>query len=59
MNRNDFLIKLTRYLLLMMMAIIAFALGNKVVKASDCSGCPGKGICKGESDCNKYLMPDK
>jgi hypothetical protein len=41
------------------MAIIVLALGNKVISGSDCSACPGKGICKGESECNKYLLPDK
>lgn len=54
MNRNDFFKKTGRYILLMLMAFIAIALGGKVVTAKDCSVCPGKGICKGETDCNKY-----
>ena len=54
MNRNDFLIKLARYFLYLLMASIVFALGNKVVTTGDCSGCPGKGICTGKTDCNKY-----
>jgi hypothetical protein len=55
MNRNEFLRKLIRYMLFLLLGIIAFALGNKVVTGSDCSACPGKGICSGESDCSKFL----
>lgn len=54
MSRNDFFWKLGRYILLLLMAFIAIALGGKVATAKDCSVCPGKGICKGETDCNKY-----
>jgi hypothetical protein len=54
MNRIDFFKKLMRYMLLMLLATVAFALGNRVVSGQDCSSCPGNGICKGETDCNKY-----
>jgi hypothetical protein len=54
MNRLDFLNKAIRYILLVTLAIIVFALGNKVVTGKDCSACPGKGVCNGEKDCNKY-----
>jgi len=54
MNRADFLKKLARYMLLLLMAIVVLALGNKIVTAKDCSGCPGNGVCKGNTDCNKY-----
>ena len=54
MSRGDFFSKLTRYFLLFLLALIVFALGNKVVTGKDCSGCPGKGICNGETDCDKY-----
>jgi hypothetical protein len=54
MNRNEFFQKLMRYGLLAMLALIVFALGSKVVTGSDCSACPGQGVCKGKSDCNKY-----
>jgi hypothetical protein len=54
MTRIDFFKKLGKYLLLLLLAIIAAALGNKVVTAKDCSGCRGYGICKGKSDCSKY-----
>lgn len=36
------------------MAIIVIALGGKVVTGKDCSGCPGNGVCKGKTDCDKY-----
>ena len=54
MTRIDFFKKIIRLGLFAILALMAFALGNKVVAASDCSGCPGKGICNGESDCEKY-----
>ena len=54
MNRIDFFRKLIRYLLLLLMAIIVIVLGNRVVTEKNCSGCPGKGVCNGETDCSKY-----
>jgi hypothetical protein len=54
MSRIDFFKKLGRYLLLMLIALIAIALGNKVITNNDCSKCPGNGICNGKTDCNKY-----
>ena len=54
MTRLDFFRKLIKYLLLLLMAVIVLALGNKVVTATDCSVCPGNGICNGKTDCNKY-----
>lgn len=54
MNRIEFFKKLGRYILLMFMAFIVMALGRKVVTGNECSECPGKGICNGETDCNKY-----
>jgi len=54
MNRNDFLKKVIRYILLMLIGIIVVSLGSRVVTGKDCSSCPGNGICKGKTDCNKY-----
>jgi hypothetical protein len=54
MNRYDFLIRLIRYGLLVLLTIIVFALGNRVVTGKDCSVCPGNGVCNGKTDCNKY-----
>jgi hypothetical protein len=55
MNRSEFFKKLIRYILLFILAGIALVLGSKVVTGSNCSSCPGNGICKGESDCSKFL----
>jgi hypothetical protein len=54
MSRFDFFRKLIRYLLLLLMGIIVIALGNRIVTGKDCSECPGKGICNGKTDCDKY-----
>jgi len=54
MSRIDFFRKLIRYILLLLLSIIVFSLGNRVVTAKDCSECPGKGVCNGKTDCNKY-----
>jgi hypothetical protein len=58
MNRPDFIKRLIRYVLLLFLAGIAVVLGGKAVPSSDCSVCPGRGICKGESDCSKFLSDD-
>jgi hypothetical protein len=54
MSRIDFFKKAGRYILLMLMAFIALALGGRVVTGNDCSACAGRGICNGKTDCNKY-----
>jgi hypothetical protein len=54
MTRNDFFKKLGRYLLLVLIAIIAVSLGKKIVSGDACTACPGKGFCNGKADCNKY-----
>jgi hypothetical protein len=54
MTRIDFFKKLIRYGLLALLALIVIALGSKVVTGTDCSSCPGKGICNGKTDCDKY-----
>ena len=54
MSRIEFFKKLMRYGLLALLSLIIFALGNRVVIGKDCSACPGKGICNGKTDCNKF-----
>lgn len=54
MKRVDFFKLLMRACLFVLLAMIALALGNKVVTGKECSKCPGNGICNGKSDCNKY-----
>ncbi len=51
MSRTDFFKKLMQAGLLLLLALISLALGSKIVSGDACSGCPSKGICKGESDC--------
>ena len=53
-SRLQFLDKLIRGLLVAFLAFLALTLGSNAVKGNDCSSCPGKGICKGETDCDKY-----
>jgi hypothetical protein len=55
MNRDKFIKVLFRYLLLIVLAVIAMITGSRVTMASDCSTCAGNGICKGESDCSQYI----
>jgi hypothetical protein len=55
MNRGEFLRRMIRYLLLLLIGVVAVIAGSKAVSANTCSSCPGKGICGGESDCSKYL----
>ncbi|MFH0841881.1 MAG: hypothetical protein V1903_04590 [Bacteroidota bacterium] len=41
------------------LGLIAIVLGKRVVSGNDCSGCPGNGICKGETDCSIFLSENK
>jgi hypothetical protein len=55
MNRIEFVKKIIRYLLFGLLGGIAFLTGSRIAAGSDCSSCPGKGICVGESDCSTFL----
>jgi hypothetical protein len=55
MDRSEFVRKVLRYLLFGLLAFIALFAGSKVVTDANCSSCPGKGICKGKSDCSAFL----
>jgi len=59
MNRSEFLKKAIRYLLLGLLVIVAAITGRRAVTGSDCSSCPGKGICSGETDCSTFLSDQK
>jgi hypothetical protein len=59
MNRTEFLKKAIRFLLFGLLTLIAFLTGGRAVAGSDCSACPGKGICKGETDCSIFLSEQK
>jgi len=54
MTRNDFLKIIIRLGLLAMLALVVFVLKSRIVTGKNCSGCPGNGICNGETDCSKY-----
>ena len=54
MKRKDFLVRIMRYLLLSLLAVVVLLLGNKIVSGENCSKCPANGICSGKSDCYKY-----
>jgi hypothetical protein len=54
MTRNELIKQLGRYILLLLIAVIAISLGKKVSGADDCSTCAGKSICNGKTDCKKY-----
>lgn len=54
MKRNEFIKNLMRAGLFALLALIVLALGKKVVTERNCTKCPGKGICNGETDCYKY-----
>jgi len=41
------------------LAFIVIILGRRISTTNDCSNCPGKGICKGDVDCSKYLQGKK
>jgi hypothetical protein len=54
-NRIEFIKKVIRYLLVGLLVIIGMIGGRKVVTGTSCASCPGKGICRGETDCSVYL----
>lgn len=54
-TRTLFLKKLIRYILVIFLTGLAFLLGNRTVSGSNCSNCPGDGICNGKIDCELYL----
>jgi hypothetical protein len=55
MNRIEFVKKVIRYLLFALLGGIALLTGSRIATGTDCSSCPGKGICRGETDCSTYL----
>jgi hypothetical protein len=56
MNRKEFLNKVVRFLLFGLLALTAAITGSRTATGNDCSSCPGKGICKGESDCSTFYL---
>jgi hypothetical protein len=58
MKRVEFINKAIRYLLFGLLAGTALLTGSRAVTGSECSSCPGKGICKGEPDCSTFLSDE-
>jgi hypothetical protein len=54
-KRADFLKKLIQVILALMLGIIVLVLSRRTVTGNKCIGCPGKGICRGETDCSNFL----
>lgn len=55
MNRIEFVKKVIRFMLFALLGGIALLTGSRIATGTDCSSCPGKGICVGESDCSTFL----
>jgi hypothetical protein len=53
MSRDNFIKRIIRLGLLVLLAVISVVLSGRIT-FDKCSGCPGKGRCNGETDCNKY-----
>jgi|GEM_PF-1514248 len=54
MTRNDFLRKVVRTALLLILGLVSFALGGRIVSANECSGCGLRGKCTGANDCEIF-----
>jgi hypothetical protein len=59
MNRVEFIKRIIRFLLFGVLAAIVAITGSKAVAGGNCSTCPGKGICSGETDCLTFLSEKK
>ena len=55
LKRTEFIKKLVGGLLAAFLAFLALTLGSRTAIGNDCSECPGKGLCRGDIDCNTYL----
>ncbi|NSW94560.1 MAG: hypothetical protein HPY62_07615 [Bacteroidales bacterium] len=53
-SRKDFVSKLIRAGLAMILLFLAYLLGSKAVAGKECSDCPGYGICRGNDDCSTF-----
>ncbi|NLJ43140.1 MAG: hypothetical protein GX431_05730 [Bacteroidales bacterium] len=52
-DRTGFIKSIVRAGLWLLLAFIVFAVGNRVVSGSGCSGCPVKSSCSGKSECDR------
>jgi len=54
-TRSGFVRATVRLLMAGLLTFIAVALGKRVVRESNCTDCPGYGICTGSNDCDRYI----
>ncbi|HCI54491.1 MAG TPA: hypothetical protein DFI01_01040 [Bacteroidales bacterium] len=54
-TRADFLKKFIRAVLATLLVAITLLLSWRTVVGNECNGCQWKGICRGESNCSKFL----
>jgi hypothetical protein len=54
MKRNDFVKRVIQAGLFVLLALVVFALKNRVVTGENCTSCPENGNCPGKNECSKY-----
>jgi hypothetical protein len=59
MKRREFIIKLSRWGLAMVLASLTLLLGKKIVLKKDCSSCPDYASCPGVSRCEVIASKEK
>lgn len=52
-DRSGFIKNIARAGLFLVLAFIALALGKRVTRTGECSGCPESFTCSGRISCNK------
>jgi hypothetical protein len=53
MKRNVFVKLIIQAGLFALLALMVFALKNRIVTGGDCSSCPENGSCPGKKDCSR------
>ncbi|MDX2442598.1 MAG: hypothetical protein QNK30_02250 [Bacteroidales bacterium] len=58
MERRDFILKLSRWGLALMLACLTLLLGKKIVLKKECSSCPDYASCPGVSSCEVIVSKE-
>jgi hypothetical protein len=53
MNRNVFIKRVIQAGLFALLAIMVYALKNRIVAGENCSACPENGSCPGKNECSR------
>jgi len=53
MKRNVFIKRIIQAGLFALLALMVFALKNRIVNSGDCSSCPEKVSCPGKNECSR------